>query len=177
MSCARDLRYFKNTLLNLGGTMLHLARYSSIRPSDLEKALGITVGFDSMFDRLFDDVERNRNINSFPPYNIRKEEDDFYTIEMAVAGFSKEDLEAELKDGVLTVRSKNDNEEGEYLHRGIAKRSFSKSFTLADDMIIKEADLINGMLTISLERIIPEEKKPRIIEIGQSIKSKIKKLT
>ena len=157
--------------------MLHLARYSSIRPSDLEKALGITVGFDSMFDRLFDDVERNGNITGFPPYNIRKDQDDLYTIEMAVAGFSKDDLEAELKDGVLTVRSKTEKEEGEYLHRGIAKRSFSKSFTLADDMVIQSADLVNGMLTINLERIIPEEKKPRMIEIGQSSKTKLKKLT
>ena len=157
--------------------MLHLARYSSIRPSDLEKALGITVGFDSMFDRLFDDVERNGNIPSYPPYNIRKDQEDFYTIEMAVAGFSKEDLEAELKDGVLTVRSRPEKVEGEYLHKGIAKRSFSKSFTLADDMVIQGADLVNGMLTINLERIVPEEKKPRMIEIGQSTKSKIKKLT
>ena len=156
--------------------MLHLARYSSISPSDLEKALGITVGFDSLFDKLFEDVERNGNKTGFPPYNIRKDNEELYTIEMAVAGFSKEDLEAELKDGVLTVRSKPEQDEGEYLHRGIAKRAFSRSFTLSDDMVIKGADLENGMLTISLERIVPEEKKPRMIEIGQSSKSKIKKI-
>ncbi|HAF89675.1 MAG TPA: heat-shock protein, partial [Deltaproteobacteria bacterium] len=96
--------------------------------------------------------------------------------EMAVAGFSKEDLEAELKEGVLNVRSKPDQEEGEYLHRGIAKRAFSRSFTLSDDVVIKGADLVNGMLTINLERIVPEEKKARMIEIGQSTKSKVKKL-
>ena len=95
---------------------------------------------------------------------------------MAVAGFAKEDLEAELKDGVLTVRSKPDQEEGEYLHRGIAKRAFSRSFTLSDDVVIKGADLVNGMLTINLERVVPEEKKARMIEIGQSTKSKVKKL-
>ena len=156
--------------------MLHLARYSSITPSDFDKALGITVGFDSMFDRLFGDVERSENQGSFPPYNIRKDEENLYTIEMAVAGFSKEDLEAELKEGVLTVRSKTDQEEGEYLHRGIAKRAFSRSFTLSDDVVIKGADLVNGMLTINLERIVPEEKKARMIEIGQSTKSKVKKL-
>jgi molecular chaperone IbpA len=156
--------------------MLHLARYSSITPSDFERALGITVGFDSMFDRLFGDNERNGNSTGFPPYNIRKVEEDLYTIEMAVAGFSKDDLEAELKDGVLTVRSKPDQEEGEYLHRGIAKRAFSRSFTLSDDVVIKGADLVNGMLTINLERIVPEEKKAHMIEIGQSTKSKVKKL-
>ena len=156
--------------------MLHLARYSSITPSDFDRVLGITVGFDSMFDRLFGDIERNGNATGFPPYNIRKDEEDLYTIEMAVAGFSKEDLEAELKDGVLTVRSKPDQEEGEYLHRGIAKRAFSRSFTLSDDVVIKGADLVNGMLTINLEKIVPEEKKARMIEIGKSTKSKVKKL-
>ena len=156
--------------------MLHLARYSSITPSDFDRALGITVGFDSMFDRLFGDVERSENPSGFPPYNIRKDEENYYTIEMAVAGFSKEDLEAEIKEGVLTVRSKQDQEEGEYLHRGIAKRAFSRSFTLSDDVIIKRADLINGMLTISLERIVPEEKKSRMIEIGQPTESDLKKL-
>ena len=156
--------------------MLHLERYSSIRPSDIEKALGITVGFDSIFDKLFEDFEKNSTNSSFPPYNIRKDEEDLYVIEMAVAGFSKEDLEAELKDGVLTVRSKPEKDKGEYLHRGIAKRSFSKSFTLSDDMIVKGADIVNGMLTIDLERIIPEEKKSKMIEIGTSTKSNIKKL-
>ena len=156
--------------------MLHLARYSSITPSDFDKALGITVGFDSMFDRLFGDVERSENQGGFPPYNIRKGEENLYTIEMAVAGFSKEDLEAELKEGVLTVRSKTDQEEGEYLHRGIAKRAFTRSFTISDDVIVKGADLVNGMLTISLERIVPEEKKSRMIEIGQPTESDLKKL-
>jgi len=156
--------------------MLHLARYSSITPSDFERALGITVGFDSMFDRLFGDIESNGNATGFPPYNIRKDEEDLYTIEMAVAGFAKDDLEAELKDGVLTVRSKPDQEEVEYLHRGIAKRAFSRSFTLSDDVVIKGANLVNGMLTINLEKVVPEEKKARMIEIGQSTKSKVKKL-
>ena len=156
--------------------MLHLARYSSVTPADFERALGITVGFDSMFDRLFGDGHRTETASSFPPYNIRKDEEDLYTIEMAVAGFAKEDLEAELKDGVLTVRSKPDQEKGEYLHRGIAKRAFSRSFTLSDDVVIRRADLVNGMLTINLEKIVPEEKKARMIEIGQSTKSKVKKL-
>ncbi|MEC8980638.1 MAG: Hsp20 family protein [SAR324 cluster bacterium] len=156
--------------------MLHLARYSSITPSDFERALGITVGFDSMFDRFFGDVDRSESATGYPPYNIRKDEENIYTIEMAVAGFSKEDLEAELKEGILTVRSKQDQDDSEYLHRGIAKRAFSRSFTLSDDVVIKGADLINGMLTISLERIIPEEKKSRMIEIGEPTESTLKKI-
>ena len=157
--------------------MLHLARYSSITPSDFERAFGITVGFDSMFDRFFGDVDRSESATGYPPYNIRKDEENIYTIEMAVAGFSKEDLEAELKEGILTVRSKQDQDDGEYLHRGIAKRAFSRSFTLSDDVVIKGADLINGMLTISLERIIPEEKKSRMIEIGDPTESALKKIS
>ncbi|MBS1255713.1 MAG: Small heat shock protein IbpA [Deltaproteobacteria bacterium] len=156
--------------------MLHLARYSSITPSDFERALGITVGFDSMFDRLFGDIQRSEAPSSFPPYNIRKDEEDKYTIEMAVAGFSQDDLEVELKEGVLTIRSKTDKDEKDYLHRGIARRAFSRSFTLSDDMIVKGADLVNGMLTIDLEKIVPEEKKSRLIEIGQTVESKVKKL-
>ena len=156
--------------------MLHLARYSSITPSDFERALGITVGFDSMFDRFFGDVDRSESATGYPPYNIRKDEENIYTIEMAVAGFSKEDLEAELKEGILTVRSKQDQDDGKYLHRGIAKRAFSRSFTLSHDVVIKGADLINGMLTISLERIIPEEKKSHMIEIGEPTESALKKI-
>ena len=156
--------------------MLHLARYSSITPADFDRALGITVGFDSMFDRLFGDIQRTETASGFPPYNIRKDEEEKYTIEMAVAGFSQEDLEVELKEGVLTIRSKSEKEEKEYLHRGIARRAFSRSFTLSDDVVVKGADLVNGMLTIDLERIVPEEKKSRLIEIGQSESSKIKKL-
>jgi len=85
-------------------------------------------------------------------------------------------LEGGTKEGILTVRSKQDQEDGEYLHRGIAKRAFTRSFTLSDDVIIKGADLINGMLTISLERIIPEEKKSRMIEIGQPVDPKLKNI-
>ena len=156
--------------------MLHLARYSSVTPADFERALGITVGFDSMFDRLFSDSHRSETASSFPPYNIRKDEEEKYTIEMAVAGFSQEDLEVELKEGVLTIRSKSEKEEKEYLHRGIAKRAFTRSFTLSDDIIVKGADLVNGMLTIDLERIVPDDKKSRLIEIGHAEESKIKKL-
>ena len=156
--------------------MLHLARYSSVSPADFERALGITVGFDSMFDRLFGDIQRTETASGFPPYNIRKDEEEKYTIEMAVAGFSQEDLEVELKEGVLTIRSKSEKEEKEYLHRGIARRAFSRSFTLSDDIVVKGADLVNGMLTIDLERIVPEDKKSRLIEIGQTEESKIKKL-
>ena len=141
---------------------------------DMEKALGFTVGFDSMFDRLFGALDHpNPNPNNkqgYPPYNIRKDGDTKYFIEMAVAGFSEEDLEVELKEGILSVQSKPLNEEDEttYVHRGIAKRTFERNFTLSDDVIVKGCGLINGMLTVELERVIPEEKKSRLIPIGKS---------
>ena len=89
---------------------------------------------------------------------------------MAVAGLSEDDLEVDLKDGVLSVRSKSSqkDEEETYVHRGIARRQFERSFTLSDDVLVKGCELINGMLTIELEKVIPEEKKARTIPIGKS---------
>ena len=144
---------------------------------DMEKALGFTVGFDSMFDRLFGALDHpNPNPNNkqgYPPYNIRKDGDTKYFIEMAVAGFSEEDLEVELKEGILSVQSKPLNEEDEstYVHRGIARRMFERNFTLSDDVIVKGCDLNNGMLIVELEKVIPEEKRARLIPIGKTFKS------
>ena len=155
--------------------MVHLrASHMPMNFGDMEKALGFTVGFDSMFDRLFGALDHpNPNPNNkqgYPPYNIRKDGETKYFIEMAVAGFSEEDLEVELKEGILTVQSKPLNEEDEttYVHRGIAKRTFERNFTLSDDVIVKGCGLINGMLTVELEKVIPEEKKSRLIPIGKS---------
>jgi molecular chaperone IbpA len=138
---------------------------------DIEKALGFSVGFDQMFDRLLGDFQLNvaNNSTNFPPYNIRKDGDTKYFIEMAVAGLSEDDLEVELKEGILSVRSKqSEKEEAEYVHRGIAKRMFERSFTLSDDVIVQGCGLVNGMLTIELERVIPEDKKSRIIPIDNT---------
>ena len=156
--------------------MVHLrASHMPMNFGDMEKALGFTVGFDSMFDRLFGALDHpNPNPNNkqgYPPYNIRKEGETKYFIEMAVAGFSEEDLEVELKEGILSVQSKHDEnqkDETTYVHRGIAKRTFERNFTLSDDVIVKGCGLINGMLTVELEKVIPEEKKSRLIPIGKS---------
>jgi len=142
---------------------------------DIEKALGFSVGYDSMFDRLFGSLDNTNpnpnNVQGYPPYNIRKDGETKYFIEMAVAGFSEEDLEVELKEGILSVQSKHDEnqkDETTYVHRGIAKRTFERNFTLSDDVIVKGCGLINGMLTVELEKVIPEEKKSRLIPIGKS---------
>ena len=124
------------------------------------------VGFDRMFDNLSRYVDNNTTSTGFPPYNIRKEGDYNYVIEMALAGLSKDDLEVEVADGNLTVRSIDKKEdEGELLHRGISYRKFSRSWTLADDVIVNDAKMENGMLLVHLEHVVPEEKKPRVIKI------------
>ena len=147
--------------------MLQLARHSAFTPQDLQKMMGFSVGFDSIFDRFFDmDLTRD---SGYPPYNIRKINEAQYVIEIALAGFSKDDIEVEVTEGTLTVRSKKEEEtngDESFVHKGIAKRSFLRSWTLSDDIIVKGADLKDGMLIINLEKVIPDEKKPRLIQIG-----------
>ena len=145
-----------------------LARHSAFTPQDFQKMMGLTVGFDTFFDRFFD-MDSTRD-SGYPPYNIRKLNEVQYVIEVALAGFSKDDIEVEVTDGKLVIRSTEDKE-GEskndsFVNKGIAKRAFSRSFTLSDDIIVKGADLKDGMLNIDLEKVIPEEKKPRLIPIG-----------
>ena len=125
------------------------------------------VGFDRMFDTLNRYVDNNLNTTGFRPYNIQKVGDFKYQIDMALAGFSKDDIEVEVSDGTLTVRSdKKEELEDEFTyHRGISYRKFERKFTLADDLVVNDAKLENGMLTIDLERIVPEEKKPRLISV------------
>ena len=150
--------------------MLHLARHSAFTPQDLQKMMGFSVGFDSIFDRFFD-MDTTRD-SGYPPYNIRKINEAQYVIEIALAGFSKDDIEVEVTEGSLTIRSKKLDEKEEetsedsYVHKGIAKRSFLRCWTLSDDIFVKGADLKDGMLVINLEKVIPEEKKPRLITIG-----------
>ena len=147
--------------------MFTLARHSAFTPQDLQKMMGFSVGFDSIFERFFD-MDTTRD-SGYPPYNIRKINEAQYVIEIALAGFSKDDIEVEVTEGSLAVRSKKEEEmNGDYsfVHKGIAKRSFLRSWTLSDDIIVKGADLKDGMLVIDLEKVIPEEKKPRLIQIG-----------
>ena len=130
----------------------------------------VSVGFDNVFDhfeRMFED-DFITNMPSFPHYNIVKTGENKYDIEIALAGYNKKDIEVEVADGVLTVRSvkESDNEADEWtLHRGISYRKFNRKFTLADDIVVNDAKLENGLLSIELEQIVPEEKKPRLIKI------------
>tara|TARA_B100000945_G_C20377471_1_gene595369 strand:- start:920 stop:1378 length:459 start_codon:yes stop_codon:yes gene_type:complete len=150
--------------------MVQLAHHSHFTAGDLERFMGLSIGFDSMFNRMLN-FPQSAQDSGFPPYNIRKVDEYKYVIELALAGFSESDIEVELEDGIVTVRSKEDKntDETQYVHRGIAKRAFSKSWTLSDDVIVKGAEFDNGLLNISLEKVVPEEKKPRLIPITKLI--------
>ena len=137
---------------------------------NLNQLTPYAVGFDRVFDQLNTYAANNATSTGFPPYNIRKGGDYTYAIEMALAGFSKKDIEIEVAEGLLTVRSvKEDDETNEEydskIYRGISYRKFNRKFTLADDIVVNDASLENGMLEITLERIVPDAKKPRKITI------------
>ena len=144
-----------------------LSIFNNLRP--------ITVGFDDMFDHfehmMDDGFFRNGTVSNFPPYNIVKTGKNTYNVELALAGFNKKDIEVQYEENLLTVKSKKSDEaeqtdeDGNIIHRGISKRFFSKSFTIANDVEIKGAELKDGLLKIALERIIPEAKKAKTIEI------------
>ena len=138
--------------------MTRLSIWNDLRP--------FSVGFDDLFDHFNNQLEIKQT-SSYPPYNINKLDDFNYQIEMALAGFSKSDIEVKTVDGQLTIKSieSENKDEKETLHRGISKRKFSRTFTLADDIKVNGAELKDGMLLIDLEKIVPEEKKPRTIDI------------
>ena len=146
-------------------TSKDLSIFNSLRP--------FSIGFDDMFDQ-FENMLGNGGLSmqsNYPPYNIRRTGQDKYSIEVALAGFSKNDVEVEFEDNLLTVRTKqldkseSKNEDGEIIHKGISQRHFARSFTIADDVKVNGAQLKDGLLTIACERIIPEHKKRKLIEI------------
>ena len=129
-----------------------------------------TIGFDSVFNNL----DRVRSIpqTNYPPYNIRKgSTEDTFLIELAVAGFGEDELTVTVKENNLTVEGDIGDKDSGFVHQGISQRKFSRNFVLADDVVVKGSDLSNGILTIYAERIVPEEKKARTIEIGSLTKS------
>ena len=141
---------------------------------DLTPLYRTMVGFDRMAN-LIDSASRLDGAQGYPPYNIERVADDAFAIEIAVAGFAEDELDIETNENLLTVAGKksgSDNgEERQYLHRGIAERSFERRFHLADHVQVREAGLENGLLRIQLEREIPEALKPRRIEIANGTKA------
>ena len=146
-------------------TSKNLSIFNSLRP--------FSIGFDDMFDQ-FENMLGNGALtmqSNYPPYNIRKTGKDNYAIEVALAGFSRKDVEVEFEDNLLTVRTKQVNKSedsdvnGEIIHKGISQRQFARSFTIADDVKVNGAELKDGLLTIACERILPDHKKKRLIDI------------
>ena len=142
-----------------------LSIFNSLRP--------FSIGFDDMFDQ-FESLLGNGGLSmqsNYPPYNIRKTGKDKYAIEVAVAGFNKDDVEVEYEDNLLTVKTKKVDKavekdmDGEIIHRGISQRSFSRSFTIADDIKVEGAEIKDGLLKINCEKIVPEQKKRKLIPI------------
>lgn len=122
------------------------------------------IGFDKLFNKLA--ASTPGQTQNYPPYNIIKTDENSYELELAIAGFSDDELDIELKDGVLVVEGRKEDYQKNYVHKGISARAFRRTFTLADTIVVNGANLANGILTIKLENIIPEEKKPRKIPIG-----------
>jgi len=146
-------------------TSRDISIFNTLRP--------FSIGFDDMFDQ-FENMLGNGGLtmqSNYPPYNIRKTEKDNYAIEVALAGFNKNDVEVEFEDNLLTVRTKQVNKsdgksnDGEIIHKGISQRQFSRSFTIAEDVRVNSAELKDGLLTIACERIVPDYKKKKLIEI------------
>ena len=133
---------------------------------NFNKLTPYAVGFDRVFDTLNRYAGSEVQSTGFPPYNIRKEGEYNYVIEMALAGFGKEDIQVEVAESTLSIRSVKENPKDDATqYRGISYRRFERKFTLADDLVVNSANLENGMLYIDLERVVPEEKKPRLIEV------------
>ena len=159
---SKVLAYTKEEITNKNA----LSIFNQLRP--------VSVGFDNVFDhfeKMFEDDYFNAPTVNYPPYNIVKTGENKYDVEVALAGYNKKDINIEYADNLLTIKSvkdsnsaKKDSESG-VLHKGISKRFFSKTFTIADDTEVKSAELKDGLLKVSLERIIPEAKKPKVIKI------------
>ena len=141
--------------------MTQLVRFDT---NALNRAL---LGFDSMFDN-FEQRFANQINNTYPPYNILKHSEDSYEIEIAVTGFTPEEITVEIDQNQLVVkgeRVRTEDSETQYLHRGLATRDFTRSWTLAEHMEVGEGKIKNGVLTIALTRVVPESLKPRVLKI------------
>ena len=144
-----------------------------MRTIDLSPLYRSLVGFDRLADQL-DAAARTEAASGYPPYNIERTGENDYRIEIAVAGFKPEELNVEVKENLLTVtgrKAANDGDAKQYLHRGLAERNFERKFQLTDYLVVVDADLSNGLLSIALKRELPEALKPRTVEIKSAAAS------
>jgi molecular chaperone IbpA len=142
---------------------------TKITSFDLTPFYRSTVGIDSLFDRITRNIDMAANAGNYPPYNIVKTGDETYEIQIAAAGFRQDEIEVEVKDGQLVVQGGQGNQarpEVEYLHHGISNRAFIRTFQLSDYVEVREATMKDGILTVRLERQVPEAMKPKKIAIS-----------
>ena len=123
------------------------------------------IGFETVVKRMQEAFEQLSKLPTYPPFNVRRVGEDRYVVELAVAGFGKQNLDIELKEDILTISGNLEVDDGDYIHKGIANRAFSRKFTLADNVEVKNAELVNGLLRVFLERLVPEDKKSKKIDI------------
>lgn len=139
--------------------MTNITRFD---PSALNRAI---LGFDRIFDN-FEARFANQLNTNYPPYNVIKIDPDNYAVEVAVAGFTKDEIQVEVENNNLTIKGSTVRDsEGEFIHRGLSMRDFTRTFQLAEHMLVRGAEIQNGILRIKLEREVPEEKKPKLIDI------------
>jgi len=139
-----------------------------MRSFDLSPLFRSTIGFDRLADML-DSAAHFDTTTAYPPYNIERTDENHYRISLAVAGFGENDLNVEVKEGVLTVSGKHEDADSgkpDFLYQGIAARAFERRFQLAENVHVRGASMANGLLHIDLERVVPEEQKPRRIAIN-----------
>lgn len=136
-------------------------------PSFVNQIHRQTIGFDRMFEELNRSFASSRGSDNYPPHNVVKLDDTHYVIEVAVAGFAEDEIDVELKENVLTVKGEQEKKdtEIEYLHKGISARNFTRTFPLAEHIEVRGATVRNGILAVALEQIVPEEHKPKKIQI------------
>ena len=133
------------------------------------------IGFDPILNELERIHTAGRSQDNYPPHNVVKIDEENFNIELAVAGFSEEDIALEVKDGILFIKGQHQNDDDrEYAHKGISTRKFEKSFRLSEFVVIDGADLVNGILVVNARVEVPEERRPRKIEIGSAGASKKK---
>ena len=146
---------------------MRLVRYTTNELDDLFKLTPFSVGFDGMFDRLLTNTYKTSE--TYPPYDVVKVDFANYEIRVALAGFTKKDIQVKYEDGTLSIESVESDSEvvdkEEHLVHGISSRKFRRIFTLSDDMVVNDAKFKDGLLTVKLEKIIPDEKKPKMIDI------------
>ena len=139
-----------------------------VRNTTMNVPRSLFIGFEPILNELERIHSAGRSQDNYPPHNVVKIDNEHFIIELAVAGFTNDDISIEVKDGILLVKGESSSDDREYAHKGISSRKFEKSFRLSEFVVIDGADLVNGILVVNARVEVPEERRPRKIEIGST---------